>query len=358
MGLKSVIKSHVVFYWKFFSVYYSFYIRHKKVHNNGVFCLNKLTKDEKKDYLRYWGRVSPIVSIKTVEISKSLTGKYNKYIVPEEFYALYFEPYLNSRPDSLFMENKNFYNKWFGGDVFPKDYFHKIDGNYYDGSLNKINDIDDYIKCSKISYPVVLKPSVESFGGRDVQFLNNNEDLKENHLKFKNLVVQEKITQSLLLDRFNPDSINSVRVCLLKLNNEFQIINSSLRMGKDGSLDNATAGGIVCNIINRQGKLNYYAVDRYCRKFFKHPNTEVVFENEYLPFYDELISRSKEIAEKIFNTNLISLDMCLDIDNKWRCIELNLFGQTIRFAQYAGNPFFGNYTDKIIQDFIEKKGHI
>lgn len=354
MNFKSLVKSRVIFFWKFYSVYYSFFKRYKYVYRNGEFESSKLTKIEKLDYLNYWKKISPIVNIKTVEICKSLTGSYNKFIVPEEIYALYLEPYFNPRFDSIFMENKNFYNKWFGNEFFPKDYFHKIDNIYYDSNLKKIKNINEYIDNCSIAFPIVLKPSVDSFGGRDIHFIESKEKLKKIHSSFENLVVQQKIQQSILIDKFNSDSVNTIRVCLVKIDGEFQILNASLRMGKDGSLDNETAGGIVCNISDN-GKLNTYAVDKYCRKFLKHPNTNVVFGNETLPFYYELLEASKCIAEKIFNTDLVSLDMCLDINNKWRCIELNLFGQTIRFSQYAGNPFFGEYTDKIVQDFINRK---
>lgn len=357
MSMKSVFKSRIIFLWRFLSVYYSFFRRHKQVYKNGEFKKNKLTKSEKNEYLNYWKQFFPIVSIKTVEISKSLTGEYNKFIVPEEIYAVYVEPCLNFRSDSIFMENKNFYNKWFGGNDFPMDYFHKIDGRYYDDGLNEIKNIDVFIEDCDINYPIILKPSVDSFGGKDIYFIKSKEELKITHRNFTNLVVQEKIEQSELMSKFNPDSINTIRVCLLKVDGDFQIINSSLRMGKDGSLDNETAGGIVCNIFS-DGRLNSYAVDKHCRKFKEHPNTHIVFDEEFLPYYNELIFSSKKIAEKIFNTNLVSLDMCLDVNNNWRCIELNLFGQTIRFAQYAGNAFFGDYTDAVLKKIIEKNTNI
>lgn len=354
MSIKSFFKSKVIFFWKFFSVYYSFHRRYKTIYNNGEFKVKKLNRAEKKEYIDYWSKISPLVNIKTVEVSKSLTGSYNKFIIPEEFYALYFEPFLNKRSDIVFMENKNFYNKWFDGEYFPKDYFHKIDNFYYDGKLNRIENIDDYIDSCDLKFPIVLKPSVDSFGGRNVYFIENKDDLRKIHNGFKNLVVQEKIKQSPLMNKFNAESINTLRVCLIKIDGEFEILNVSLRMGKDGSLDNETAGGIVCNI-DSNGRLNSYAVDKYCKKFFKHPNTNIVFSDEDIPLYSDLLYSSKSIAEKIFNADLISLDMCLDFNNEWRCIELNLFGQTIRFSQYAGNPFFSIYTDRIVQNFIKSK---
>ena len=172
---------------------------------------------------------------------------------------------------------------------------------------------------------------------------------------YRNYVSESKrsaLKQSPKISRFNPDSINSIRVCLLKVEGKFVVINASLRMGKDGSLDNETAGGIVCSI-SEEGKLNSFAVDKFCSKHLFHPNSEVVFDGETLPFYSSLISISQEIGVCIFNTDLVSLDMCLDDKNMWRCIELNLFGQTIRFAQYAGKPFFGKYTDYVINKIIK-----
>lgn len=343
--------------WTTTSVYYSFYKRHHSIYSNGSFLVNLLTKEEKKEYLKYWRKVSFLVSTKTVEISKSLSGEYNKYIVPEEIYALKLENYLIPRKNVAFIENKSFYEKWFGEGVFPKTYFHKIDNAYYDSELNLINDIDSFIVNFNMSFPLVYKPNVDSYGGADVFFVNKKEELLKLNSKFENIVCQEKIIQSQLINKIYNDSINTVRVCLYKNKNGFfKVINSSLRMGKDGSLDNATAGGIVCSL-SKSGEFNHYAVDKLGLKYSKHPNNDFVFSGESLPFYDEMINVSENIANKIFQTRLVSLDMCLDENNEWRCIEVNLLGQTIRFAQYAGKPFFGLFTQDLYSEILEDKAN-
>lgn len=341
--------------WKTASVYYSFYKRHRNIYKNEEFLVNSLTKIEKKEYLKYWRKVNPLVSTKTVEISKSLSGKYNKYIVPEEVYALKVENYLIPRKSVAFIENKSFYEKWFGEGVFPKTYFHKIDNAYYDSELNLINDIDSFIINYDIVFPAVFKPNVDSYGGANVFFVDSNEEILKLNREFENIVCQEKIIQSQLVDRIYKDSINTVRVCLYKGSSGFfKVINSSLRMGKDGSLDNESAGGVVCSI-SELGDFNEYAVDKLGLKYKKHPNNNFMFAGESLPFYNEMLDISENIANKIFQTRLVSLDMCLDGDNKWRCIEVNLLGQTIRFAQYAGKPFFGLFTEELYSEMLENK---
>ena len=70
--------------------------------------------------------------------------------------------------------------------------------------------------------------------------------------------------------------------------------------------------------------------------------------NIKIPFYNELLLTAKSVADELLLCNLVSLDMCLDENNSWRCLEANLRGQTIRFAQYAGKGFFGEFTDEVI----------
>lgn len=324
--------------------------RHRKAFSHIGDNRKNLSPQEKDDYKNYWKRINKKINTDTVELVKSLTGRYNRLIVPEELFVLNIEPFLNPRKEVAFLENKNIYNKWFGQGLFPKDYFHKINGKFYTPDFNTIENIQDFIKSITITYPIVCKPSCDTYGGTGVKFVSNQQELTSLLEAYSNFIVQEKISQSNLINSLNEGSINTIRVCLLRrpINGEIVVLNSSIRMGVGGSLDNETAGGIVCNI-NEQGVLNKYAVDKNAYKFLSHPDSKVVFENYKVPYYDELLKTSKAIATKIVTANLFSLDMCLDSENKWRCIEVNLLGQTIRFSQYAGNPFFREYTDEIIE---------
>lgn len=340
-----------------YSVYYSFYKRHQLVYQQPSFKLDRLTASEKKEYLKYWRPISTNISLKTVEISKSLSGRFDKHIVPEEIYALYIEPMLNNDKSIKYLENKSIYNKWFSEGVFPKDYFHKIDNCYYNSELELIEDINSFIEENmKESYfPLIIKPNRDSYGGADIYFVDNKTEIFNIIEKYSNLVVQEKLNQSELLNAFNPASINTVRVCLYRDSKGIlHVINTSLRMGKDGSLDNETAGGIVCNI-KASGILNNYAVDKFAVKYFRHPNSKFEFKDRIFPMYNDLLETSIDIGNKVLGASIISLDMALDFSEQWRCIEINLFGQTVRFAQYAGESFFREYTDEVIASLLHNK---
>ncbi|MEK6265506.1 MAG: ATP-grasp domain-containing protein [Clostridium sp.] len=360
MKNKNFIKNKTVEAWKGLSVYSAFYKYHKNLYKKTDLEKAKLTSNEKKEYRDYWKSISPIISLDAIELSKSLTGIFNKKIIPEEFFPLYIEPHLNSERKLTFLENKSVYNKWFDPGIFPKDLFHKLNNSYYTHDFKIIKDIDLFIEeqVTVNDFPMVIKPNKNSYGGKDIYFVNSKEDIKKIIKDHPNLVVQEKIEQSKLLDVFNKGSVNTVRICLYKdKEGGVHLLNASIRMGINGSLDNTSAGGIVC-YIKPSGMLNKYAFDKNLKKYLKHPNSDLVFEYKKFPLYEELIKASQNVFKGITEAQLVSLDMSLDSNDRWRCIELNFFGQTIRFVQYAGQPFLGEYTDEIIENVRKAQHHL
>lgn len=317
---------------------------------------NKLDDKIINEYKKRWLPLGYKVEIDTFLLCYNLSGKVNYDIVPENIFAAIIEPYLNHYKEIHFLSVKNIYEKWFDKKhLFPISYFHKIDDIYYDNNFNIIEDIENFLDNEHLIYPLICKPSMGTGGGVGVKLLYSLEEVKKSLGDYKSLVFQEKILQNDLIEKMSP-GINSIRTCLYRTEDgKFKVLNNSIRFGVDGSLDNETAGGIVCNI-NENGRLNKYAVSKYCEIFTQHPNSQSVFQEISIPFYEKLSVIAESIANEIPLCNLVSLDMCLDIDSNWRCIEINLSRQTIRFAQYAGKGFFGIHTDELISKITKKKG--
>lgn len=339
-------KSYITYL--FYIQTYAFKKRYKNV-DKKLFS-KTLPKNIIQQYKNKWKVFGRDVEIDTLLLCYNLSGVLDLNIVPENLFAAIIERELNPNKEISFYEIKNIYNKWFNNKhVFPETYIHKIDGVIYDQDFNTISDLNMYMSNLDISFPLILKPSKDTYGGAGVKTIKNDEELKNGLEKYEFMVCQEMITQNKDLNRINNSGINSIRTCLYKTENgKFEVLNNSIRFGINGSLDNETAGGIVCNI-HEDGSLNKYAVDKYANKYFKHPNSNIEFEKVKIPFYIDLIKTSKKIADEILFCNLVSLDMCLDENNHWRCLEANLNWQTIRFAQYAGKGFFGKYTDEVIE---------
>lgn len=300
-----------------------------------------------KNHKLYWKPFRIKINMATLRVSKNISGIANPKFIPEEVFMSDIEPTLNQTSSVEYLTYKSLYNHWFQGNIFPSDYFHNVDGEWLDQDLNSVKFSDIKFIAKNLKYPVVLKPNRDSYGGKNIFFLKNSDELIKLIEKRENFLVQERIKQHSFFEQFNTCGINSVRVNIYRsvIDNQIHVVNIVLRMGVGGSLDNETAGGIVA-MVRKDGILNGFAVDKYGKKYYNHPDTGVDF-NQQIPDLEGLKSTSLEIAKKIFYARLICLDLCYDIERRWRIIEVNINGGTIRFAQYHGALFFDKFTDEV-----------
>jgi len=304
-------------------------------------------KSTEKAHKLYWEPFRGRINLRTLRISKSISGIADHKFIPEEIFMTDIEPTINHTPSVEYLTYKSFYNHLFPGNIFPCDYFHNVDGEWLNQDLDHINFNQVRSIAQGLNYPVVLKPNRDSHGGKNIYFPGNCEELIKLCKSRNNFLVQEKIKQHHFFERFNHHGINTIRVNLYRSvsDNRLHPVNIVLRMGVGGSLDNETAGGIVA-MVRKDGILNGFAVDKYGKKYFNHPDTGVSFTHQ-IPDFDGLKYVSLKIAQKIFFARLICLDLCFDSEKKWRMIEINILGATIRFAQYHGALFFDEFTDEV-----------
>lgn len=284
----------------------------------------------------------------TLQICHAISGKGDPGIIPEEVFQADIEPSLNSHPEAHFLANKSLYSHWFDGGLFPENLLHNIDGEVIDKDYRSVSDekLEDIVQT--FEYPVIMKPNLDSWGGNKIRFIENYDSLLRNMKDEKNFVVQEKIIQHELLSRLHPPSLNTVRVYLYKSikDNVTHIVNIAQRMGNGGALDNVASGGLV-SLVNEDGKMHGYALDRYGEKYETHPVTGLKF-NQDLPEFEKMKSLAIHIASNMFQLRVVGLDLCYDSKGHWKVIEINTKGHSIRFAQYAGKPFFGPLTEEVI----------
>lgn len=306
-----------------------------------------------KRHIKKWKQIRKDVNLDTLRICSNISGKQNPNIIPEEIFSSDIEPCLCTKQRKIrYLENKSFYNKWFSNQsVFPKAYLHKIGGIYYDSNYQNISEDEALKQLKKINYPITFKPNIDSYGGKNIFFYNCFEELREMILGKKNFVIQEKILSHDYFKKFNDFGLNTIRVNFYRSvkTNKIHYLHSALRMGRVGKLDNVTSGGIQC-YIGDNGYLNEFAVDITGNIYRQHPDSNIVFsKEEKIPLFEEMKKQAKMIAEELYLCRLISLDLCLDDKSNWRIIEINLRDITTEFSQYAGEPFFGEFTDEVIE---------
>jgi hypothetical protein len=303
------------------------------------------------EHRSYWADLQKGINLLTLRVCSAISEQTNPKIVPEEVYDVHIEPSLNRHRMAEFLAHKSGYERWFVGGAFVAAHLHNVDGCFFGPDFRPIARDDVGRLLDKLSFPVVFKPNMGTIGGKDVFLPKTREELISLLKRRQDYIIQPRMEQDEFFGKFNRAGLNTLRVCLYRSvqTEEIHVLNVALRMGVGGSLDNETAGGIVC-FVRSDGSLNNYAVDKHGKKFLSHPDTGIAFgQCERIPDFEGLKDLARSVARDLFLIRLTSLDMFKDTEGRWRVLEVNLFGQTIRFSQYGGEPFFGRFTDEVFE---------
>lgn len=318
---------------------------------------HRLTKEQKKQIKEYW---KPYAKISTnwCRYYSAKNGKFDPKYIPNTLYYTKIDQYFNNRKLGYGFNDKNYYSLIFPDISQPKTLVRKIDNLLYDESYKLIT-IDQAIQVISSEAEVIIKPSQESGSGRGIAFYDTKANITEisellKNKKEKNYIVQAVVRQHPELERVHKNSLNTIRIVSIILDNKVHILSSVLRMGVDKSrIDNVTAGGISAKI-NENGKLDKYAYTYYSgEKTSVHPQG-LVFEDFTVPEFDVVIETVKKAAQYIGNFKLVSWDMAVDENSNVLLIEANMRKGGINLHQFDNGPLFGDLTDAVLKEVFNK----
>ena len=158
----------------------------------------------------------------------------------------------------------------------------------------------------------------------DSSNMNANELYKE--FGSKNLVLEEPIIQHPALAKFNPDTVNTIRIwTLADVLNDVHVMGAAIRFGRIGEcVDNYHSGGVVAIIDEKTGEIISDAIDRNGKHYSKHPDSEEKFVGFLVPFWDEILSVAKEAANACIEKNRnIGWDIVLTSSEEVDLVEGN-----------------------------------
>jgi len=314
-----------------------------------------------KEHLDYWTQHTYFSKSRWYKVYASITGINSKHFIPENIYFTDIEPRLNNFVFVTSYADKNMYNKLYPPELIPRAIFRNIEGVFYDHDYKDVHfESDGVLKRVNPYEKLVVKKTVKSGGGQDVNVFekkegrfidSNNNILSMEHLAQRygrNYIVQEYIEQHAFFKKFNQTSVNTVRVFTYRsvVSEKIIPLQSVLRMGKKGAVvDNLSSGGLSRGI-DKTGKLNDFAVDKY-GGVHKDYNSVIFKDSDIVPHFKEIIECAIEIAKMNHYTRVLALDFCVDINGEVKLLEINNSNNGINFHQMNNGPLFGEYTEEI-----------
>ena len=171
---------------------------------------------------------------------------------------------------------------------------------------------------------MILKPSVESFGGHGVMKVAGNTDKAQLEAlleKYRyNFTFQTLVEQHPVLAQYNPTSVNTIRIVTYRdFERKRKVLYSCLRFGGEGSvMDNVCSGGGYTGIDIPTGTLlngkRYFVLDV--------PNIPDRMPNE-IPCWETIKSVALELHGRLPQLDIIGWDFSLTPEGRPILIEFN-----------------------------------
>ncbi len=286
----------------------------------------------------------------------SVNGIRRREYIPENVFYHRVEPAINPRDAAETFSDKNMYDLLFPAAKLPPTVGRIIHGRPFSGDYTLLNRGELLAALQRAGSDLVLKPSVETGGGRNVRVVPREEVAGWSAEEFgravageENLLFQELVQQHAALAAFHPASLNTLRIATFRPRDRSVVISAVLRMGvKNARVDNQAAGGISCGI-DEAGRLKRFAYDKYFQRYSAHPFTGRAFEGFPIPSYAEACSLGIALHERLPLFGMISWDIAVDSAGAPVLIEANLKWQEINFHQVNNGPLFGRYTDEVLK---------
>ena len=319
--------------------------------------VKELSKQQEKEIYKYWGKFTDDFDIAYHRYYIDRTGKFDVRFIPDDIFAGYIDGYLNNRAIEPGIADKNYFDMYLRGFRMPKTYVHFINGIYEDESYNIISK-EKALDILSEKEKITVKPSMSSYGGKNVFFFENatRDEIKRyvNNAPCQNLIFQETIKQSSKTAKLHPESLNTIRIMTLILDNDVKLLPCSFRMGVGKSrVDNASNGGIYCKI-NDDGTLSEVAYNTLGEKFISHPDGGK-FNQVRFDFMDKIKQLVKKAAQRFPHFRLIGWDIAIDENDEPLIIEANLTMSSLDVIETVCGPLFGEYTEQVLNEVFCQK---
>ena len=278
-----------------------------------------------------------------------LTGlnkkNYSSYLSSKEYYKMH--P-INGSYSHLIDDKLTIKYILYGTDLdkYMPEYYYLLDENGEIFSLmNNPSVLDpstnDLLLLVKEKGNFALKPVKSTFGRGffKVTYLDNDlfvngkkiseREFAEFVKSLRNYIVSEYLRPHPYIAGFWPETSDTIRYLIGRVNREWVFLKSYIRFGckTSGATDSFNKGSVLC-YINEKGYFHggYVKRKKQNRSFTtlidRHPDTGMVLDG-IIPMWDEIERAAREITKLIPQMKYLGLDFVVTDDNKVKLLEIN-----------------------------------
>ena len=188
---------------------------------------------------------------------------------------------------------------------------------------------------------------ISIFTRKGDSYYDNDTKISANYIRThfvgQKIFFERQLIQEHVLSSFNPDTVNTIRVMTLNINNNPRVISAAVRFGRIGGfVDNTAKGGVAVSLDIETGKLGAWGIREYnLNKFYEHPDSHKKFKDVEVTQWPQI----KELVLKTLKAFPPYRSLGFDVvttDNGPVIIEINT-GAGIYLSQMGKDMGLANY---------------
>ena len=313
--------------------------------------IKKLSDAEIKSINDFWGKYGVKPDYATFQWYYSVNGIIDNRYISEGVYTNFIWTVLNDMSRCKGLNDKNLLDVFYPRELLPNTIFHNINGVILDDEYRPIT-YDEAFKIAAKEQKIVIKPAIDSCQGNGIVCVLGNElpDVLKRY--DKDYIVQSVVKQHPSFSILNDSSVNVVRMTSLLIDQEVVILDSIIRIGAPGSF---TDHKNIAIGINNDGSLKEYGYTVTGEKVSKLANG-FEFSGHKLEGFDEMKRIASDLHVKTPQARLIGWDLTTNQNGDVIIIEANMDFPGIGRGQDCNGPFFGEYTEKVLDMVFKNEG--
>lgn len=318
--------------------------------------------------LPYWERFGYVPEEFWFEFSGSRDHVMDPRMIPLDLLYNEIVPYLNNMQLRTAVSDKAYCDTWFPDVKQAVTVCRRVSGIYYDDSMNIISEDEAVKLCLDSPGFLFVKPAVYTHSSKGITAADagglSDADVKRIFdATGMNFIVQQEIEQHPGLAALNPDSVCTVRINTLLMDDDVHILTEVMKVGAPGEKVPVHGKGSYFTQILGDGSLHERAIFVYPKNeeygatayiaYWGDAKEYGLYDESYrVPCLDELRRFAKKLHERIAHFRFAGWDLTLDRDGDPVLIEVNFSPGPFGGQLGACTPMFGDMTDRVLEDYF------
>ena len=196
---------------------------------------------------------------------------------------------------------------------------------------------------------LVLKPTLFTHTGENVQLAHAPFRIAEIAARYgRYFTVQIPVKQHPGMALLNESSVNTVRISTVLFDTQAHALHAFVKAGQPGDFTDNGGGAHRVFIGIENGRFRDFALDNNFNRMLTIPSG-FAFAGQKVPYFEEMCRTVEKAHAAVPHFGLAFWDVCVDVDSEPTIVEMNLRFPVTYVPQVCCGPFFGPYTDEILE---------